>query len=140
MADVSVNLLKNIPNRAIKTFDLGVTNRAAGAHTVFTVSGLVMIEFCAGYCREDLVGATATASVGVAAETAGLIPLTTVVDIDIGELWVAAAPAGAIDSAITLQCVSSNVILTVGVATITDGLLDIICIWRPLSLNASLRA
>ncbi len=134
MADSGANLVKQQSTRSTYTFDFGVTNRVAAAYTVFTVSGLVMIEFMSGFCSEDLVGATATVEVGIAGDTAGLIAQTTATDLDNGDAWVAAAPAGVVETAIENKIVAANVILTVGVATITEGTLTIICEWRPMTI------
>jgi hypothetical protein len=135
----AINLLKQVPNRALKTFDIGASNLtvAASPYTVFRVTGLVLIEFLAAYCREDLAGATATVEVGITGNTAGLIAQTTATDIDSGEAWTDASPSK-LEGAILDKVVGGNVLLTVATATVTDGILDIVCLWRPLSSTGNL--
>ncbi len=140
MAHGSIDLLKTVPNHAVKTYDIGATNLTVAASPIltFTVTGMVLIEFLGGFCRESLVGATATLEVGVVGDTAGLIAQTTATDIDLDDVWVDATPTAAVDIVVVNKLVSANVVLTVGTATVTDGLLDIVCLWRPMSNRAQL--
>lgn len=138
MADVANNLIKNFPNRSVYRFDFGATNRAAGAHTVFTVSGLVLLESICGYCTEDLVGA-GTIELGVAGDTAGLIAqIADATTLDAGEIWIDATPDATAEAPVQNLLVDANIILTVGVATITDGILDLIVRWWPMSVSSQL--
>lgn len=112
-------------------------NGAVGAVALFTVTGPVAFRLTA-VCTESLVGATATLSVGTAAAVAGIIGLTTAEDIDVGDLWFAAAPATVLDTIANAELefaigdgadIQGNVL----VAPITDGTIAFNLIWWPLA-------
>ena len=65
--------------------------------TLFTVTGDVLVGIY-GVCTTLLAGATATLSVGVAGNTAGLIALTTATDIDANEIWLDTTPSVGLDT------------------------------------------
>lgn len=133
MAGGAINLLDQVPQRAIKTFDIGASNLTGTSHAVFTVTGMVLIEYILGYCRETLVGAS-TIELGVLGNTAGLIDQATATDLATNEIWHDATPTTLVEAitAVNFAC-TSNIILTTGATDITDGILDIICLWKPLS-------
>ncbi len=132
-----INVLHNKAHRVSKSYDIGTTNLGIAAHTVFTTSGMVMVEFLGALCREDLAGATATIELGVAGDTAGLIAQITATDLDNAEIWADAGPS-TLETAILNKVISADVILTVATAALTDGKLDIVCLWRPLTIGANL--
>jgi hypothetical protein len=124
---------------ARKTF----TGGAAGAHTLFTVTGTVLVRLAA-VCTENLAGATATLEVGIAASTAAIIAQTTATDIDDGDIWHDASPDSELESVSTLAeyiiSDSNNIIATVATATISDGTIEFYCFWEALSADGNVVA
>lgn len=120
------------------TFVEGTTG-ATGAHTVFTVTGNVLVTIF-GICDTDLAGATATVEVGVTGNTAGLIAQTTATDIDDGDIWVDATPAVGVEATPSTFILNdgADIILTVGTAAVTGGVIDFYCLWRPLSSDGNI--
>ena len=114
------------------------TTGATGAHTLFTVTDNCLVSVF-GVCDTDLVGA-ATLEVGVAGNTAGLIAQTAnATTIDDGEILVDATSAvgvGAVPSTFILND-GTDIIMTIGAAAITAGVIDFYCLWRPLNNNSN---
>jgi hypothetical protein len=80
------------------TFAGGVGTGAVGQVALFTVTGAVIVRLIA-ICTDSLATAAgATISVGTPAAVTGFIAVTTGVDIDVGEIWFAAAPTTVIDT------------------------------------------
>jgi len=102
--------------------------------TLFTVTGTVSMRILAK-CTTSLEGATATLRVGTALANTGLIASTTATDIDVNEIWHDATPDSSVEATTVLaeRIVSQDVIATVGTANITSGVIDFVCIWKPLS-------
>lgn len=106
-------------------------------YTLFNVTGEVLVRIF-GVCTVDLVGATATISVGVPGNTASLIALETATEIDVGGIYVSATQ---VLGAVALATVPGpfvivnglDIIETIGTADITAGNIKYICLWRPLS-------
>lgn len=126
---------RRIPKRFIKTitFDGAAGNGAVGTVPVGTVTGSVLITQAAIRCKTDLAGATATVALGTAANTTGLVTTTTGTDIDSGEFWQDATPEAGISPAIVDKAVTGNLIITVGTAAVTAGVLEIVIYYLPLS-------
>lgn len=120
------------------TFVAGTTG-AVGAHTLFTVTGNCLVQVFA-ICDTDLAGATATVEVGVAGNTAALIAQTTATDIDDGDNWVDATPEVGVSAIPGTFIVNdgADIILTIGTAAISAGVLDFYCLWRPLSSDGNI--
>ena len=121
------------------TFVAGTTG-ATGAHTVFTVTGNCLVNVFA-VCDSDLTsGGAATLEVGVTGNTAGLIAQTTATGIDDGDIWVDASPAVGVEALPSTFIVNdgADIILTVGTTTVTGGVVDFYCTYRPLSAGASI--
>ena len=105
--------------------------------TLFTVTGDVIVRIF-GICTTLLAGATATLSVGVAGNTAGLIALTTATDIDADEIWNDATPVLGVELLSNIlgpYLVINGLDINEYVATenITSGQIYYVCFWRPLS-------
>lgn len=115
------------------TFD-GVTNGAVGTITVATVTGAVLIERGGVLCTTLLTG-SGTIEMGVASNTAGFIAQTTGTDLDASEFWQDASPELGVSPAIVDKCLTGNLILTVGSATITAGVIEICLYYRSLTSN-----
>ena len=120
------------------TNDPGDYDGTGNPATLFTVTGTVYMKLFA-VVETDLAGATATLIVGTAKNTNGLIASTTATDLDQNEIWHDATPDSSVEAATVLseKVVNQNVIQTAGTANITSGVLKYICLWRPISANAS---
>jgi len=129
------------------TFDGGTTN-AIGDHdgtgdpaTVFTVTGDVEVKIIA-ICTTNLVfAANATIELGIAGSTAAIIAQTdlTVEGLAAREIWHDATPDSEIEaSSVAKEMIitdGNDVILTVGTANVTAGVISFECRWRPISSN-----
>lgn len=120
------------------TFVAGTTG-AVGAHTLFTVTGNVLLTIF-GVCDTTLTsGGAATIEVGVTGNTAALIAQGTGTSLADGEIWVdgtlTRVGVGAVPAMQVLND-GNDVILTIGTATLTAGAIDFYCLWRPLSSDA----
>lgn len=105
-----------------------------GAHTLFTVTGDVLVTVFA-VCSTNLAGA-ATIEVGVASNTPGLIAqIADATDLDAGDIWVDATPAIGVEAIPTTKVLvgGADVILTIGSTDLTAGVVTFYCLWRPLS-------
>ena len=132
-------LLTRVPRSTIKTitFD-GTTYGAVGALTIGTVTGRINIEKMSVYCSTLLAGATATIELGTANNTAALIAQTTATDVDATEFWKDATPEAEVSDAITNKLVGANIILTVGTAAVSSGVLEFSFLWLPMSSTGNL--
>lgn len=96
-------------------------------------------------CLEDLVGATATISVGTAASVSGIIAVTTATDIGNGDIWFAAAPATVLNTLANAMVSyvigdGADIQADILVADITDGTIGFYAFVTPLSSGASIAA
>lgn len=110
------------------------------AHTVFTVTGDVLVS-CFGQCKTSIVGA-GTMELGIVGNTAALIAqIANATTLDIGENWVDSTPetVSALPGTFILNN-GSDIILTIGTADLTAGVVDFTCLWRPISSGADLVA
>lgn len=108
-----------------------------GAHTLFTVTGNVLVNVF-GICDTNLAGA-ATIEVGVAGNTAGLIAqVADATDLDDGDIWVDATPAVGVEALPGAKILNdgADIILTIGSTDLTAGVVDFYCVWRPLSAGS----
>lgn len=124
------------------TFVAGTTG-ATGAHTLFTVTGNVVANVFA-ICDTDLaVGGATTAEVGVAGNTALLLGQITASTFDDGDVWTVdgGVKVGGSDIFTTFALNDgADIILTIGTSTLTGGVVDFYCLWRPLSTGANITA
>lgn len=107
--------------------------------TLFTVTGIVAVKLI-GYSTVLPVSAGGgTLSVGTAISTTGLLASTTASSIAVGEIWHDNSPDASVElsSVMTEKIVSQNIIETVGTADITAGNVHYLCLWRPLTPNAT---
>jgi len=117
---------------------------AQAAYTQFTVTGTVLVEVF-GVCQTDLAGAGATVELGIAGNTAALIAQTTGTDVDQYYTWQDATPEanpGAVDLTSRSFVITNgaDIIMTLGTADLTAGVIDFFCLWSPLSIGASVVA
>ena len=110
--------------------------------TLFTVTGTVELSIIAICTTTLTIDATATAEVGTAITTAGLIALTAGDAIDVNEIWHDASPDASVEatSVITRKVVSDDVILTVATANILTGVIGFIVKWAPISSDGDVVA
>ena len=115
------------------TFVTATTGKV-GAHTLFTVTGNVLVSVF-GVCDTSLTGA-ATVEVGVAGNTAGLLAqIANATTLDDGDVYVDADTAvgvAAIPSMFVLND-GADIIMTIGSTAVTAGVVDFYCLWRPLT-------
>ena len=104
------------------------------AHTLFTVTGNVLASVF-GVCDTNIAGA-GTMEVGVTGNTACLIAqIANATTLDDGDVWVdadTAVGAGLIPHPSVIND-GNDIILTIGTADLTAGVVDFYCLWRPLS-------
>lgn len=114
------------------------TTGAVGAHTLFTVTGNNLVTVF-GICDTDLTG-SGTIEVGTANNTAALIAQTTGTALDDGEIWVDATPATEVEAVPSTFIVNdgADIVLTIASDTITAGVVDFYCTYRPLSDGANI--
>jgi hypothetical protein len=121
------------------TFAAATTGSVA-AHTVFTVTGNVLVQVF-GICDTDLTsGGAAKIEMGVTGNTAGLIAQTTATTVDNGDIWVDASAAVGVEALPSTFILNDglDILLTVSAATVTAGVIDFYCLWRPLSADANI--
>lgn len=113
--------------------------------TVFTITGRVLVSGLTAFCTSDLVSAGGgTLAVGVTADTDAFIASATATDLDANDWWSGATSAA---GAITLvdsvtqgattssraKAVSTDIIITIGTADITGGVLVFDVFYSPLT-------
>ncbi len=114
---------------------------AQGTVNLFTVTGDVMVDVI-GICNTSLAGASATIRIGVAGNEGVIIATTTATDLDENMSWDDSTPSlGEVHPA-TANIIGNglDIILTVGVADVTAGVVDIYCMWTPLSTDGNVTA
>jgi len=119
--------------------DLGGTN---DPYTIYTVTGDVIIKGLWGIVNTTLTGATATISVGVVGNTAGIIALETGTALLDGNVYTSATDAVGVAAIANTGLFALNdgldIIETPLTANVTGGQLDYYCIWAPAEDGASL--
>ena len=108
--------------------------------TLFTVTGDVEMGIF-GVGTTALTGASGTIQVGTAGNTAGLIALTTVTDIDANEIWLDTTPSVGLDVVDSLSFFfvvnGSDIIETVATTDVATGAIYYVCLWRPLTSGST---
>lgn len=130
---------------ASRRYSFAVDGGAQGALTMFAVTGTVLAQVF-GVCQTDMnsLGA-ATIEVGISGNTAALIAQTTATDLDQYETWQDATPEanpGAVNltGRTFVLTNGADVILTIATADLTAGVIDLYCLWTPLSAGAKVTA
>lgn len=118
-----------------------LTTGAIGASTLFTVTGDVVIRIFAKCTSELVSGGSPTIEVGISGNTASLLAQTPGTALDNAEIWIDADPA-TVEALPAYQILveGTDIIQTIGTATITSGILMYYCLWTPLSEGASVVA
>lgn len=117
-----------------------LTTGAVGAHTLFTVTGNVIV-MTFGICDTNLAGA-ATFDIGVTGNTQGFCQIADATEIDDGDVFTDGNPAVGTDAVPSTQIINDglDIILTIGSTPITAGVIDFYCLWRPLSSDGNVTA
>ena len=120
---------------------VAATTGATGTHSLFTVTGDIVLSIFATVTTIPNDAGAPTIEVGVVGNTAVLIAQSLAKSLAAGEVWVdgtlTRVGAGAIPAAQVVTGVTS-IDLKVAAATVTSGLLNFYAIWRPLSAGANL--
>ena len=143
---IDANFRTITSNEAIKiksewTF-VNTTTGAQGSHTLFTVTGDVLVTIF-GSCTTNMAGSGADFEVGVTGNTAGLIAqIANVEDLDAGDIYQDATPeVGTVALPSSRIVVGGlDILLKITNATITGGVVDWYCLFRPLSSGANITA
>ena len=121
------------------TFTGAASAGAVGTVAVATTTGSVLITAGGVLCTTLLTSAGGgTLTLGTASNADGLIGLTTATAIDASEWWQDSTPEAQISPAIVNQLVTGNIILTVGTADITAGVLEFCFYYLPFSSTGNL--
>lgn len=127
------------------TFTGASTLGLAGTNTTwFTVQGgLVVVEYLAGRVTTNTsVSGAATITLGVTGSTSLFIGATTASGlVTTAEIWETTTPtANGIAAAAALKgiIIDQNIISAVAAFNITGGVIEMNCIWRPLTPGATL--
>lgn len=132
-----INTNEAILLRQAWTFVTGTTG-ATGTHTLFTVTGDVIVSIF-GVCKTDLTGA-GTIEVGIAGNTAAILAqIANATTLDKGENYVDATPETvSVTPGSFILNDGSDILLEIGSTAITAGVVDFYILWRPLSSGASI--
>lgn len=130
------------------TFEGGTTNAIGDfdgtgePHGMFTVTGTVLMKLFARCSTTLTIVATATLEVGTTTTTAGLIAQTAGDAIDEGEIWHDATPDASVEetSVVAERFVSEDVEGLTATANINTGVIDYVCLWKPISKNGKVVA
>lgn len=105
---------------------------AIGTVAVATVTGCICIEYLNARCTIDLVGA-GTIEMGIAGDTASLIAqIADATNLDAGEQWTDATPSK-VATPVTAKLVDDNIVITIGAADITAGVIEVEFYYVPMS-------
>ena len=118
------------------TNGIGDFNGTGNPFSLFKVTGNVIMKVI-GICTTTLVGTSATLEMGITGSTASIIAQTTATAIDVGEIWHDATPDSGVELAsVMIENIVANgadIIGTVATADITAGVIEFICLWKPLT-------
>jgi len=117
---------------------VNTTTGATGNHTLFTVTGNVLISVF-GICDTNLAGA-GNFEVGVTGNTAGLIAqIANAEDLDDGDVYVSNTPGVGVQALPGMFVLNDgfDVLLKITGTAISAGVVDFYCLWRPLSDGSS---
>lgn len=146
---VLVNMNLGDLKRARKTitFTGGAGLGAVGIVTYFSVTGRVLIAMLDPYCSTSLTEAagTATLALGVTSKATLFSVAVNAVNLDAGEYWDpgGGTPDGVAngvkaDGTLLDVRITDDIIATVGAQAVNGGVLEIECLWLPMSANGLL--
>lgn len=132
-----------IENKSV-VLDGGAGSGAVGTIDLFTVTGMVIARVVAVVIAGVTQVAAGTISVGIAGATAAITAVTSGTKMAAGEIWHDATPDAEIEALTVLsdQIISdgNDIIATVAGANATDGELQFVCIWVPLTADGDVVA
>ena len=123
---------------------------AVGDVTVWTITGRVIVCWLTAFCTEDLASAGGgTISLGTASRVTKFLASITATTLDINEWWVDGSPlsealniinqtTNGSDPSQMNVVLSSDVIIDVLTADVTDGTIVFDCWYLPITSNGSL--
>lgn len=110
-----------------------------GQHVLATIVGAITMHYVALRCRNTLVSAGGgVISLGSAVQLGGIIANTTATDIVFNDWWTTATPTASVAAAITDVAFFSGLVLNVGTANVTAGILEMSIWWSPATLGSQL--
>ena len=111
------------------------TGAAAGANTLFTVTGDVIVRIIAICTTSITSAAAANLLVGIAADTDAILPTTLATDLDAREIWHDNVPDSEIEALGTIReyiITDGNDIIITDDAITNSGTILFYCMWTPL--------
>jgi hypothetical protein len=140
----------NAPSIQTWTFVAGTTG-AVATHTLYTVTGRILVDLIAAFCTTTLTsGGTPAITVGTVSAIATLIPAPTggAPGILTNDWWATAVSPQLVANPLTVvtggtvvssrqMLVAENIVLDVPTATVTGGVLEFYLVWKPLSANGN---
>jgi len=133
--------LSRIPKRFVKTVTFTATGDGAiGTVTLGTLTERAMLVYVSAACTTTLTsGGAPTIEVGTANNTAGILPqIVDGTDLVALKYWRDATPEVEVSPAVINLNVQANIILTVGTATVTAGVIEFVFFWLPMSNNGQI--
>ena len=128
-----------VPETVAITMAADPATGTQAAHTILAVTGLCQVQLVA-HCTTDLVGDSATISLGVGVGLTLLIDTTTAVDLDAKDIWYDSTPTAAyvagVDAILGFITDGSDLLYDINTANITAGVLKFEINWKPLEAGA----
>lgn len=135
------------------TFAAGTTG-AVAAHTLFTVTGRILVDLISAFCTSTLTSAgTPAITVGTASAVATLIPAPTggAPGVVTNDWWATAVSPQLVANPLTVvtggtvvssrhMVVAENIVMDIPVSTVTGGVLEFHLRYYPLSTSATVVA
>jgi len=110
-----------------------------GQYVLATVIGAITMHYVGLRCRQTLVSAGGgTIVLGSALDLNGIIAITTGTDVVVNDWWTTATPTASTAPAIADVAFTSGLVLGVGTADITAGILEMSVWWSPATLGSQL--
>ena|SRR3990167_5938355 len=121
------------------TYVAGTTGAIASV-TLFTVTGTVIVNIFAVCSLADLTGVNTTIEVGVTGNTAALLPLTTAVNLDVGDIWTNVTTFTKAEAVLSDKIVNSDILQEIKTTAMSGGTLTYYCFWNPVSSDGNVVA
>lgn len=121
-------------------FSFAGNQGAVASPTLFTVTGVVAVKLIGVVTSTLTSGGTPTIEVGTAITTAGILAqVTDATGLAVNEIWHDATPDASVElsSVMAEKIVTQDIKVKIASAAITAGRIRFICLWRPLSVGAS---
>ena len=121
---------------------IGDFNGTGEPHTIFTVTGTVIMRLIAVCTTTLTIDATATLKVGTAITPDGLINLEAGDAIDVNEIWHDTNSDASVELGTVAPefIVNQDVIGTTATANIKTGVIKYMCLWKPISTDGNVVA